>query len=196
MLADLMLLIAGADAGACEIRFNPGERQPQAVCADAGAQAALASRLSGINLPRDLQGAEPVAVQLTRASEDGGWTIPTALLAGPPPEPAFDAVARGWHPAACAVAGDAGLDGRASNLRVTCAYGTPPGEMSERHVRIADRYYQQAMSRWLRAQRFLPGDDGACFSTLLVIVINDLTFTEALENGWAEEPDPAALCAR
>lgn len=196
MLAFLMLLIASADPGACEVRFPEGQNRPQAACADASAQDVLTQRLSGISLPRDLQGAPPVAVQLTRASEDGGWSIPTALLAGPPPEPAFDAVARGWHPAACALAGDAGLDGRASNVRVTCAYGTPPGEMSERHVRIADRYYQQAMSRWLRAQRLLPGDDGACYSTVLVIVINDYTWEDALENGWAQEPDHAALCAR
>ncbi|WBQ09393.1 hypothetical protein L2D01_10840 [Hyphomonadaceae bacterium ML37] len=195
MLAALMLLIAGADASACEIRFNPGERHPQAVCADAGAQAALASRLSGINLPRDLQGAPPVAAALT-PDEAGGWRIPTQVLAGPPPQPAFEAIERGWHPAACAVAGDVGSDGRASNVRVACAFGTPPGEMSERHVQLANRYYDRAMTNWLRAQALLPGDDGACFSTLLVIVINDFTWTEALENGWAEEPDPAALCAR
>lgn len=195
MLAALMLLITGADAGACEIRFNPGERQPQAVCADADAQAALASRLSAINLPRDLQSAPPVAAALT-PDEAGGWRIPTQVLAGPPPQPAFEAIERGWHPAACAVAGDVGSDGRASNVRVDCAFGTPPGEMSERHVQLANRYYDRAMTSWLRAQRLLPGNDDACFSTLLVIVINDFTWTEALENGWADEPDPAALCAR
>ncbi|MCC5994963.1 MAG: hypothetical protein JJU18_01165 [Oceanicaulis sp.] len=195
MLAVLMLLMAGADAGACEIRFTQGERQPQAVCDDASAQAALASRLSAISLPRGLQGAPPVAAELTPADEDGAWRIPTQILAGPPPQPAFDAIERGWHPAACAVAGDVGPDGRASNVRVACGFGTPPGEMSERHVRVANRYYDRAMTNWLRAQRLLPGDDGACFSTLLVIVINDNTWTEALENGWAEEPDPAGLCA-
>lgn len=196
MLAVFMLLIAGAGPGACEVRFPEGQNRPQAVCVDASAQDALTQRLSGISLPRELQGTPPVAVELTRASEDGGWSIPTALLAGAGLMIPGDAIARGWHPAACAVAADIRPDGRSSDLRLDCAFGTPPGEMEARHVSLATSDYRRAITRWARAQRFLPGDDGACFSTLLVTEINFHTWDEAIENGWAQEPDHAALCAR
>ncbi|KAA5803961.1 hypothetical protein F1654_09225 [Alkalicaulis satelles] len=195
MLATLLLLTAGVTEHSCDIHFPEGQNRPQAVCADASAQAALDQRLAGVRLPRDLQGAPPVTAALT-PDADGGWRIPTQRLAGPGFAIPAQAVGRGWHPAACAVAANVRPNGRSSDLRVECAFGAPPGEMDSRHVSLATSDYRNAVSRWLRAQRFLPGDDGACFSTLLVVEINHHAWDEALEEGWATEPEAAALCGR